>query len=434
MNDRKIKFYAPTKEEALLAAQAELGSNIEIISGQVVFSGGFFGFFRRKEYELIVKLKKKKAQSKLDIYPLKKNKAAINSKPLPKLPDKKNVDKLIELINSNLSEKKNKSNGKKEILKESEKKNDIPKADEENSLKSLEETVKNLEKMVKTISNEKIIKKSKKKSANTKKWDGELGILQRKLEWHGVKRDIIISICTKIEQRLNERGNAIFPSVKEFFIEELQSLISINNFDLHRTKQHVISLLGPTGIGKTTTIAKLSSEFLNKKDDIQIGFITIDTYRIGATEQLQGYGELMSIPTHVVFSKDEMKKKIREFELKNYELIFIDTAGRSPYDCSGLNSLCEFISTNDIEKYIVLSSNSKESDMENNILKFSATKPSGCIITKLDETRKFGFLLNLSKNFIKYPIYCMTKGQDAHGEIDFPNHQTIANMFYKTDD
>jgi len=336
-----------------------------------------------------------------------------------------NVKKILDIINKNKKDKENKPT--KKDSEENYSKKDL------DSIDAIENKLEELKKMVgKAVIAQK--KPLKTKKTDYKTWAGELGELQKNLEWHGVTSSNILKICGNIEKRLETRENSSFPTVKDFFIEEVQSLISISHFDLYRTEQSILSLLGPTGIGKTTTIAKLSSNFKNKHENVNIAYITIDTYKIGATEQIQGYGDIMDIPTEVVFNIADMKKHLREYRLKNFEVIFIDTAGRSPNDDKGLNSLCDFVCTDDIKKFIVLSANLKERDMENNFEKFSISRPSGCIITKLDETKKYGFLLNMSKHFLKYPIYCMTHGQDADGKIEFPNHKLIANIFYKTND
>lgn len=187
----------------------------------------------------------------------------------------------------------------------------------------------------------------------------------------------------------------------------------------------IIFLMGPTGVGKTTTLAKLAAHFslIERKS---LALITIDTYRIAAIEQLKTYGKIMGIPVEVVFTPEALQESIRHHEDK--ELILVDTAGRSHRNQAHMQELRDFINYNQaFENYLVLSACTRYQDMLKIYKSFSSISVHKLIFTKLDEAEVIGALLNMVHHTRK-PLSYITNGQNVPDDIKIPDPQSLAQM------
>ncbi|UUO07355.1 flagellar biosynthesis protein FlhF [Blastopirellula sp. J2-11] len=175
-----------------------------------------------------------------------------------------------------------------------------------------------------------------------------------------------------------------------------------------------IALVGPTGVGKTTTIAKLAAraKFTQK---LRVGLITIDTYRIAAVDQLQAYAEIMDLPMQVVSSPSEMRDAVDH--LAGCDRIFIDTAGRSPRDAVQLQQLQSVLRAAETDvRYLLLSATTGNRSLQEAERRFASIDPTALIATKLDEVETLGALFNLI-NRTTLPISYVTHGQDVPHSI-----------------
>ncbi len=153
----------------------------------------------------------------------------------------------------------------------------------------------------------------------------------------------------------------------------------------------VAALVGPTGVGKTTTIAKLAANY-RLKDKRRLGLITVDTYRIAAVEQLRTYANIIDLPMHVVSTPKEMREAVRQ--MCGMDLVLIDTAGRSPRDEIRLQELRAFINEASADEvHLVLSSVTASRTLEQTAERFAAVGTTALIFTKLDEANGLGNLL-----------------------------------------
>lgn len=183
--------------------------------------------------------------------------------------------------------------------------------------------------------------------------------------------------------------------------------------------------IGPTGVGKTTTIAKLASEFALKKK-AKVAFIASDTYRIAAVEQLRTYANILNIPMQVVYSAEEMKMVRDEFQ--DAELVFVDTAGRSHQNQEQKEEIIRFISSvpeEEREVFLVLSATTKYRDLLKIADSYSAAADYSLIFTKLDETSCIGNIYNL-KMYTGAPLSYTTFGQNVPDDIGIIDAQSIA--------
>ncbi|HUG89686.1 MAG TPA: flagellar biosynthesis protein FlhF [Planctomycetaceae bacterium] len=190
-------------------------------------------------------------------------------------------------------------------------------------------------------------------------------------------------------------------------------------------RRNVVALVGSTGVGKTTTIAKLAANF-RLRDGIKMGLVTVDTYRIAAVEQLRTYAEIIDLPMKVVTSPLDMRRAMDE--LVGLDLVLIDTAGRSPRDDLQIQELKRLLAeagTEDVR--LVLSLTSSLRSLEATVEKFKAVNTTGLILTKLDEAAGMGTLLSLARK-VPLPVSYLTTGQDVPDDIEPANKTRIARL------
>ena len=192
-----------------------------------------------------------------------------------------------------------------------------------------------------------------------------------------------------------------------------------------------ICLIGPTGVGKTTTIAKLAAAFKLRQKQ-KVGLITIDTYRIAAVDQLRTYANIIGVPLKVVLTPAELVAAMAE--MSDCDTILIDTAGRAPTDQLKIGDLAQFIlAGKPTEVHLVLSSTTTQESMEAALEKFSHVRgPTGqgvdqIIFTKLDEAVSFGVLLNVARTASRALSY-LTTGQDVPDNIEVGQPRRLARL------
>ena len=193
-------------------------------------------------------------------------------------------------------------------------------------------------------------------------------------------------------------------------------------------KPKIYALIGPTGVGKTTTIAKLAAMFaiLEQK---KVALVTIDTYRIAAAEQLKTIAEIMNVPVHVVYSYNQLHDCL--LELASSDIIFIDTAGRSHKNSEQLEELKNYLDiTNPDETFLVLAATGKHQDMNEIIEVYGELNVSRLIFTKLDETSYYGSVYNIACRS-KYPLSYFTNGQNIPDDIEIADPVKLVQLLMK---
>jgi flagellar biosynthesis protein FlhF len=188
--------------------------------------------------------------------------------------------------------------------------------------------------------------------------------------------------------------------------------------------QRVLAFVGPTGVGKTTTLAKLAARY-SLMERKKVAMVTADTYRIAATEQLKTYGKIMGIPVEVADSAEDISGILAKY--KTMDLVLVDTAGRSPSSDEQLDELKHFISRSQPDEiHLVLSATTKYFDMIRIIERFGSAVPiNRMIFTKLDETRYYGAFLNLMNNF-QIPLSFYATGQNVPDDLELPETHSLA--------
>ena len=190
-------------------------------------------------------------------------------------------------------------------------------------------------------------------------------------------------------------------------------------------KRRLVALVGPTGVGKTTTIAKLAANF-HLRDQRRVGLITVDTYRIAAVDQLRTYADIIDLPMEVVSTPKEMRAAIDR--LSDLDLILMDTAGRSPRDNVRIQELRAILAeANADEIQLVLSCIASTNSLTRSAQQFAKVGTTSLLLTKLDEATGLGNLIPLFRN-CELPISYLTNGQNVPHDIEPANASKLARV------
>ncbi len=194
-------------------------------------------------------------------------------------------------------------------------------------------------------------------------------------------------------------------------------------------RKKVLMFVGPTGVGKTTTMAKLGA-IMSLRQGLKVSFITIDNYRIAATEQLKKYAEIMRIPIHVVADPAEFKEIV---ENEKADIIMVDTSGRSHRNDLKIAEIKNFIDncSCEIVKILCVSANTKRSDLVEVFKAYDILHIDNVIITKVDETSYIGNVISVADKYNK-PISYITNGQEVPNDIAIAEPDMMVNMILET--
>lgn len=226
-----------------------------------------------------------------------------------------------------------------------------------------------------------------------------------------VARDLVERL--RRETGEHERGDAIM--LRSRMARMIEADIAVAGpINLETGRRRLVALVGPTGVGKTTTIAKLAANF-RLREKKKVGLITVDTYRIAAVEQLRTYADIIDLPMHVVSTPREMRDAVNS--LSSMDLVLLDTAGRSPQDDVKIQELRSFLTEAAADEvHLVLSATAGASALARTARQFATVGTTHLLLTKLDEAAGLGHLLPLMRDG-KLPLSYLTDGQSVPDDI-----------------
>ncbi len=244
----------------------------------------------------------------------------------------------------------------------------------------------------------------------------------------GINERLAFRLIEKVNSRITNKPSLNNNVKAQFFREMMKFVKTTGPLKTGVKKPKVVSFVGSTGVGKTTTIAKLAAELsLNQKKEVAL--ITLDTYRIAAVEQLKIYSKIIDIPMSVARDRQEFHKALELYQDK--DIVLIDTAGRSRKDEKQMKELMDFLDGDvSVETHLVLSSTEQEEVLFNNIKRFYPLSVDSLIFTKLDEANSFGMLFNIAMKTNK-PISYFTTGQNVPEDIEVATSEKTIDLIFQ---
>ncbi|KSV60696.1 flagellar biosynthesis protein FlhF [Acetivibrio ethanolgignens] len=385
------KFQAGTETEAMILAKEELGKDAIVMNIKTIKPKGFYGLFRKPLVEVTA------AVDDNVNYNSSLEKPKVQQTPAP-------------IVNPNI------------LVEEQETESAI-----EKKLNDLQKLLEN--QLVKNEESKEITEEIVEDKEDTKQALGEknaacIQLIYNQLVNNEMDEKYAKQIISEIEKGISKEAGVdnVLSSVYQKIILKLGQRKPI---ELLEKGPKFLFFVGPTGVGKTTTIAKLASDFALKKKT-KVGFIASDTYRIAAVEQLKTYANILGIPLQVIYSAEDMDKIKKEF--KDMELVFVDTAGRSHQNQKQKEEIARLISSvpeEEREVFLVLSATTKYRDLLKIADCYSEVADYNLIFTKLDETSCIGNIYNL-KMYTGAPLSYTTFGQNVPDDIGIIDAQSIA--------
>lgn len=362
------KYVAPTMPEAMKQIRKELGVDAVILSSKEVQEGGFLGFFKKNKIEVV---------------------AALDHNPV--VPKSRTSGKLGE---HTANSSKLKASVETELISE----------------------MKNMRRMLENQSSQQ----------NLSLFPLDYQVVYQHLLDQEVKKELATTIVMNVVE--HHRDNKVLPdsvTIINDVKKEIESQLNGLSFKGISENAKIVHFVGPTGVGKTTTIAKVAAKSI-LQDKKKVAFITMDTYRIAAIDQLKTYAKILNTPVEVAYSVEDYKNAIEK--LRNYDLILVDTAGRNYRDEQYVKELSANLQHQEnVNHYLVLSLTAKPKDIFDIYYNFHHIDIKGLIFTKIDETRQYGSLINIPL-IEKIGIAYLTNGQEVPDNILNPTREIISDL------
>ncbi|TQR20937.1 flagellar biosynthesis protein FlhF [Psychrobacillus vulpis] len=359
------KYSASTMPEAMKQIRKELGEEAVILNSKVVYSKGFLGLFKKKSIEVLAGMDTFESHSNIIDTPT------------------------IQI--------------------------DYPEKMSDDIKRELED----LKQMVKSIQRPRM----------NDNYPEQFGAIIDYLKEQELAEELITTVSDELFVHMKQKNEEVELEDQIHLTEKcLAAHLNELPFGGISYQKKYINVLGPTGVGKTTTIAKMAARAVLEKKK-KVGFITTDTYRIAAIEQLKTYAGLLQAPIEIVYSEKDLQEAMKKFEL--LDIVFIDTAGRNYKEIKFVEDLQKLIDFKEnTETFLVLSSTSKQKDMEVIIEQFIDFPIEKFIFTKLDETNSIGSIINLMVKYKKGLAY-YTDGQEVPEDIVESNLNELLSLFLK---
>lgn len=406
------KFLGKTEADAIEQAKKELGPNVVIMNVKNVKRKGLFAFLKPQRVEVTAALEE---ESERTAYVKKEEPVKVEeSIPVP-------VNKAQPIFSEETIRQFELSSGVK--TKDSEK-------NENAETKAIEEKLDNLQNLLEQKLQTKEAEVVQAETAVDEK-SAEIIKFEKLLYNKMIENEVNETYANQIieEMEKNIKPNMPFEqALANIYQKIILKFGKPETITPAKLGPKVVFFIGPTGVGKTTTIAKIASKF-SVEGKKKVALLTTDTYRIAAAEQLRTYANILEVPFRVIYSVEEIQNALKD--LKDYDYIFVDTAGHSHKNESQKANMNSFIHAVDdtIEKeaYLVLSATTKYRDLLSIADSYSEMIDYKLIFTKLDETITLGNLLNL-KLYTGAPLSYVTCGQNVPDDIEQFNPQKTVKL------
>ena len=253
-----------------------------------------------------------------------------------------------------------------------------------------------------------------------------LMILFQQMKFGGLEEKFARRVVLEAQKNISEEDLQNFSYVKIFLARMLMKIIkTTNGIENIEQSQKIVSLIGPTGVGKTTTAAKICSEQILQYKR-KVALITVDTMRIAAVEQLRAYAKVINVPLSIVSDKVELDRAISSYA--DYDVIVIDTGGCSQRDETQMFELRDiFDERGRLHNILVLSATTKDSDTNEITRKFGSMPLDSIVFTKLDESSSYGSIFNHAIRF-KKPVSYLTTGQNVPEDIELATKERLVDL------
>lgn len=374
--------------EAIPMIKKDLGTDALILNTKKVKTGGFLGFFKTEKLEVIAAVETKAPE---------KAKVKAEAKPKQKQPVKTAKTQQATVIPFQ--------------QREAIQKND-PMTEE------LMSEIKGIKQFMLQVMEEDRLPEALK------------GLNKRLME-QGISKEIQSELYAKLITALEQNPKMAESEIREFARTEIIEMIGFHQPAPVDKNPEIICFIGPTGVGKTTTIAKIAADFMLREDK-KVGLITSDTYRIAAVEQLKTYAGILNIPIEVVESASELTHAMEV--LSDCDIVLMDTAGRNYQQKQYIEELEALLSDkNKVQINLVLSLTSKYEDMKKIVDNFQTIVMDELLLTKMDETSSSGAILNLIHHY-SIPIRYIANGQSVPDDIFTVTPELIADFVLGEDE
>ncbi len=374
----KVKKYIVNDlKEAMKRIKEDLGNDAIILSTRRVKKGGFLGIGGKTFFEVTAVVEDKESNSE-------------QSK------TREDIYRLQEILIKNRLSKTE---------------------DAEKSGKEVEKEIENIKTMIHDIRNMMI-------SGKRVELPQGIGFIERGLKIQEIDEEVVMKIVEYLRVTFGD-VDVKSSDIKEKLSEYLKPFIKTEEVDLAGK----VIFVGPTGVGKTTTLAKLAAK-LKIEQKKKIAVVTFDTYRIAAADQLKTYAHILDIPIRVVYTPQEAEMELNAL-IPSYEAILMDTAGRSQRNEIQMGELRALVNSIKPDKILlVISMNYKYSDVKDVLDRFKEIGPTHVVLSKMDETGSYGLFVNVPY-YSDIPIAFVTNGQRVPEDIFVANSVELSNILAK---
>lgn len=425
------KFQGKTEEDAIAKAKSEMGQGLVIMNVRVVKPGGVFGFLKTPYYEVTAAMEEKEtsaavpsasagARRSIDLAadeqisipkPDAAQAAAVRQVVPPVEPISEAARAVDSILNAHAAQQKQ-SEPAKDMIEE--------------RLETLQQFLE--KKLTDDVASKESGKEMETGAETGKAGDNESVRIFRMLYQTLLENEvdeIYINQLLDDVMKVARKGSSMDFILSHVYQKLVLKFGNPHVINAKGKKPQIVFFIGPTGVGKTTTIAKIASKFKVEQGK-KVAFLTADTYRISATEQLRTYANILDAPLTVIYAPEELPTAVGK--LSDYDLIFVDTAGfshKNEVQREDTKKLLELLNTkHQTIVYLVLSATTKYRDLKEICDMYRSISDYSLIFTKLDETSAYGNLLNI-KLYADADISYMTNGQNVPDDIAVFQSQEI---------